>query len=73
MSVTVKLVDNGWAFFADVNNIVSNEESVEVWQDDYIINKYGEKEYDERCTAFSKDEIIYLEIEKAGQKVRWFV
>lgn len=73
MNVIVKLIDNGWAFFADVNNIVSNEENVEVWQDDYVINKYDEEEYDERCTTFSKDEIIYLEMEKAGQKVRWFV
>ena len=73
MKVTVKLINNGWSFFTDVTDIISDEENVEVWQDYYITNKYGEEEYDERCTTFAKDEVIYLEIEKAGQKVRWFI
>lgn len=72
MRVTIKHTNGGLTVLYNTNLVTEGDNDIKVYQDSYIINKYGEEEYDETCYEYPKDEITYLEMEEGGQAVRWW-
>lgn len=72
MKVTIKHTNGGLTVLYNTNLVTEGVNDVKVYQDSCIINKYREKEYDEVCYEYSKDELVYLEMEENGQAVRWW-
>lgn len=72
MRVTIKHTNGGLTVLYNTNLVTEGDNDIKVYQDSYIINKYGEEEYDEACYEYPKNEITYLEMEEGGQAVRWW-
>ena len=63
--MTVKIeINNGEvkAFYNGIYRITMNGNSLVIFQENYILNKYDEKEWDGEEYEFSLNEITYLEI-----------
>lgn len=72
MKVTIKHTNGGLTVLYNTNLVTEGDDDVKVYQDSCIINKYREEEYDEVCYEYSKDKLVYLEMEENGQAVRWW-
>lgn len=72
MKVTIKHTNEGLTVLYNANLVTEGDNDIKVYQDSYMINKYGEEEYDEVCREYPKNEIVYLEMEEDGQAVRWW-
>ena len=63
--MTVKIeINNGEvkASYNDIYRIIISGNNLVVFQENYILNKYDEKEWDGEEYEFSLNEITYLEI-----------